>query len=225
MRVATLLSCGLALVDGFQAGLVQPRGAARASTVSMASASVTAKKAAIVEEVKTTMEGSTMMFCVRSEGIKVNQMNDMRQKFPEGVTVRCVKNTLVKRAAEEVPKFQGGDSLLAYSNYWFFVPEDDMRATVETWNEWVDESKNEENAIVGGMFEGQLLDAAGVVAITKLPTKQELMGQTATLLKAMPTKLARLLKEAGAERVARVTKQASGQKLVQAIKAVEGKLE
>merc|ERR1719164_294591 len=170
------------------------------------------------------MEKSALMFCVRSEGIKPNDMNRMRQKYPEEITIRCVKNTLIKRAAEEVPKFQGGDSLLEYSNYWFFVPEQHLRTTVETWNDFVKETKNEDNAIVGGMFEGELLDPAGIEAVTTLPTKQELMGQTAALVKAVPQKLARLLNEAGAQRVARVTKQASGQKLVQAIKAVEGKM-
>ena len=75
------------------------------------------------------------------------------------------------------------------------------------------------------IFEGELLDKKGVIAITKLPTKQELMGKTAVLLKALPTKLARSLDQAGAGRIARVTKQAAGQKLVQAVKAVEGKKE
>merc|ERR1711871_780110 len=151
---------------------------------------------------------------------KPNDMNAMRQKFPEDVTVRCVKNTLVRRAAENVPRFQGGDSLLEYSNYWFFVPEDEMRPAVETWNDFVKENKKDDNAIVGGVFEGGYLDPEGIEAVTKLPTKQELMGKTAILLKALPTKLARTLNEAGATRVARVTKQASGQKLVQAVKAI-----
>merc|ERR1719267_125699 len=109
----------------------------------MASAAVVAKKAAIVEEGKGHMEESAMMFCVRSEGITVNDMNMMRQKFPEAVKVRCVKNTLVKRAAEDYPQFQGGDDLLEYSNYWFFVPEDNMRETVDTWNDWVKETNKE----------------------------------------------------------------------------------
>ena len=78
---------------------------------------------------------------------------------------------------------------------------------------------------MGGVFDGELLDKKGVVAITKLPTKQELMQTTAVLVKALPTKLARTLNEAGAQRLAKVTKQAAGQKLVQAIKQVEGKLE
>ena len=69
------------------------------------------------------------------------------------------------------------------------------------------------------------MDKKGIEAITKLPTKQELMQQTAIMLKALPTKLARSLNQAGAQRLAKVTKQAAGQKLVQAVKAVEGKLE
>ena len=76
---------------------------------------------------------------------------------------------------------------------------------------------------MGGIFEGAALTKQGVVDVSKLPTKQELMGQTAIMLKALPTKLARTLNEAGAQRLAKVVKQASGQKLVQAVKAVEGK--
>lgn len=86
-------------------------------------------------------------------------------------------------------------------------------------------ASQEEYDIVGGVFDGQMLDKKGVIQITKLPTKQELMGQTAMLIKQLPTKLARSLNNAGAQRLAKVTKQASGQKLVQAVKAMEGKLE
>merc|ERR1719263_2750862 len=104
------------------------------------------------------MDGAALMFCVRTEGITVNDMNMMRQKFEEDVSIQCVKNTLIKRAAEEYPRFQGGDSLLEYSNYWFFVPESGMRAAVDTWNDWVKETKDESTEIVGGMFDGEVLD-------------------------------------------------------------------
>lgn len=186
----------------------------------MGAPDVVAKKAAIVGEVQEAMEASTLMFSVRSEGITVNDMNMMRQKLPDEVTVRCVKNTLIQRAAQEVPRFQGGDQLLKYSNYWFFVPEAHLRSTVETWNDWVEETKNEDNAIVGGVFEGECLDPKGVIAITKLPTKQELMEKTAVLLKALPSKLARSVDHAGAQRLARVTKEASASKLARAVKGM-----
>jgi len=63
-----------------------------------------------------------------------------------------------------------------------------------------------------------------VEAVSKLPTKQELMGKTALLLKALPTKLARSLNEAGAVRIARGLEQARGQKMVRAVKAASEKL-
>ena len=113
----------------------------RTSPLQMGAPAIVAKKAAIVDEVKEAMESSALMFCVRSEGIKVNDLNAIRQKLPESVTMRCVKNTLVKRAAEDFPNFQGGDALLAYSNYWFFVPEDQMRPAVDVWTDWVKETK------------------------------------------------------------------------------------
>jgi large subunit ribosomal protein L10 len=212
---------------GFRAGLVAPQQQQvwRTTHVSMGSAAAMERKGKIVDEVKEVMADSTLMFCVRSEGIPVNELNAMRQKLPETVTMRCVKNTLVKRAVEDYPNFQGGDDMLHFSNYWFFVPEDQMRPTVDLWTDFVQETKKEDNDIVGGMFEGQVLDKEGVIAVTKLPTKQELMQQTAVSLKALPTKLAHVLHEAGAQRLARVTKQASGQKLVQAVKAMEGKKE
>merc|ERR1719263_2661083 len=158
------------------------------------------------------MDGAALMFCVRTEGIGVNDMNIMRQKFEEDVKISCVKNTLIKSAAEDYPRFQGGDSLLEYSNYWFFVPETGMRGAVDTWNDWVKETKEESTEIVGGMFDGEVLDGKGVAKIAKLPTKQELMGQTASLIKLVPTKLARGLK------------QAQGQKLARAVKALETKM-
>lgn len=218
--------CGLASTAAGYSIAMPPRSAVvqhsrTAGVQMMPSPETIAKKATIVDEVVETMEGSMLMFCVRSEGIPVNEMNILRQQMPEGTTIRCVKNTLVKRAAEQVPKFQGGDDLLVRSNYWFFCPEEDMRETFKTWNEYVEKSKKEENDIVGGVFEGECLDKKGVEAVTKLPTKQELMQSTAILLKAIPTKLARSLNEAGAQRIAKVTKQAAAGKLVNAVKQLE----
>jgi len=217
--------CAVDALAGFAPSARPLAPVGRTSPVQMTSDAVVAKKAKIVDEVKAHMADSAMLFCARSEGIKVNDLNAVRQKLPESVTMRCVKNTLVKRAAEDFPQFQGGDDMLEYSNYWFFVPEDQMRPAVDTWTEFVKSSNAEGNDIVGGMFEGQVLDKAGVVAITKLPTKQELMGSTAIMLKKLPAKLAQSINAAGAGRLARVTKQASGQKLVQAVKAMEGKKE
>ena len=213
-RCLLLIAAWTPVQMAFHAGLPSASVVNRGAAVTMASAEVTAEKAKVVEEVKQHMEDSMMMFCVRSETITSNKMNEMRQKFPETTTVRVVKNTLVKRASDEVPKMQGCEPLLKYSNIWFFVPESDLRVSYDIWNDFAEESKNEAYEIVGGVYDGELLDGKGVARIAKLPTKQELMQQTAIMIKKL----------AGGK-LARAIKQASGQKLVQAVKAVETKME
>ena len=105
------------------------------------------KKAAQLEELTAMMEDKALAFCVRSEGIKPNDFNQLRQKFPDEVKIQCVKNTLMRRAAgtEGLERFaaiaEGETPVTRMSNYWFFVPEDHMRDTVETWNKWVEETK------------------------------------------------------------------------------------
>jgi len=191
----------------------------------MGAAAVVAKKAAIVDEVKEALDNSMLVFCARSEGIPVNKINDVRQKLPEGTVMRCTKNSLVRRAIADYEQFPESDELLSYSNFWFYVPEGEVRDTVELWNKFVDDNKLEGNEIVGGMFEGTIVDPKGIEAVTKLPTKKELMATTAALMKALPTKLARTLKAADATRLARALKEAQGQKLGRAVGAMKDKLE
>lgn len=138
--------CFLALCEslaGYAPAVRAPSPAATSRTTPavMAAPAIIAKKAKVVDEVKAAMADTDLMFCVRSEGIPANDLNAMRQKLPPSVTMRCVKNTLVKRATQDYPKFQGGDELLVYSNFYFFVPADQMRPTVDLWLDYVKVSK------------------------------------------------------------------------------------
>lgn len=45
-----------------------------------------------------------------------------------------------------------------------------------------------------GIFSGEVLDAAGVTAIAKLPTKQELMQRLAIAINSVPTRLGKSIK-------------------------------
>uniref|UniRef100_A0A7S0NQ63 Ribosomal protein L10 n=1 Tax=Calcidiscus leptoporus TaxID=127549 RepID=A0A7S0NQ63_9EUKA len=232
MRAASL--CSLTLLAPLAQGLLpaslslssgRTTTPARTSQPSMAGALALAKKTKVLESVHEVMAESQLMFCVRSEGLQVNQLNELRQKLPDGVVLKCVKNTLINLAVREHEQFNAPniEELLQYSNYWFFVPETQMRESVKVWNDWLKENKKE-NEIMGGVFGAELLDGNGIEAVSKLPTKQELMGKTASLLKCLPTKLARSLKEAGAVRIARGMKEARGSKMARAVKAASEKL-
>lgn len=198
---------------------------ARTSQLQMAGATALAKKTKVLDSVHEVMDESQLMFCVRSEGLMVNELNDLRQKLPDGVVLKCVKNTLINLAIRDHEQFNApnAEELLHYSNYWFFVSEAQMRDSVKLWNDWAKENKKE-NTIIGGIFSAEMLDGSGIEAVSKLPTKQELMGKTASLLKCLPTKLARSIKEAGAVRIARGVKEARGSKMVRAFKAASEKL-
>merc|ERR1712070_784115 len=234
----------LQAAEALMPGAIQQQSAvlsSRTGSVQMAGAAALAKKTVVVEKVRENMDDAQLMFRIRSEGIQPNQLNLFRQSLPEDIKLQCVKNTLVKVASRPDDSHAGYerfnpadtaavDEMLQYSNYWFFVPEERMRESVKIFDDWVNDNKlkdkdGEARAIIGGFFDGQVLDSKGVVAVSKLPTKQELMQQTAVSLKLVPTKLARSLKAAGAERLAKGLKQASAQKLSVAVKLASEKMD
>jgi len=69
------------------------------------------------------------------------------------------------------------------------------------------------------------MDAKGIEDVSNLPTKQELMQKTASLLAMLPAKLARALDQAGAVRIARGLEQARGQKMARAVKLASEKMQ
>lgn len=232
MRAAALCCIGVLapvaqglLPATFPLSSVRTTAPARVSQLQMAGTAALAKKTKLLESVHEVMDSSQLMFCVRSEGLQVNELNALRQQLPEGVVLKCVKNTLINIAMRDHEQFNApnAEELLQYSNYWFFVPETQMRESVKLWTDFLKETKKT-NEIMGGIFSAEVLDGNGIEAVSKLPTKQELMGKTATLLKCLPTKLARSVKEAGAVRIARGVKEARGSKMVRAVKAASEKL-
>ena len=143
--------------------------AVRAASPLMAGAAALAKKEAAVQEIREGMEDAALLFCVRSEGIPVNEMNALRMSMPEDVKIKVTKNNLLKIAAtgEGLERFAAvaGEEkeITRMSNIWFYVPEDKMKPTVEGWAKHCKEFTNEDrnSDIIGGAFDGEVLDAKG----------------------------------------------------------------
>lgn len=155
--------------------------------------------AVTLEAVARTLENTEVMFCMQSEGLTVQQRDALTASLPETITATVVKNKLLNIAlkAPEFANLKPASEMTKGCNLWFFVKFEDMRATYDAHKEWLKTSGVDRKVYVikGGAFDGQLLDTDGVEAVSKLPTKQELMGTVAFLIKQIPTKLARGIKE------------------------------
>ncbi len=109
-------------------------------------------------------------------GLSVAESNDLRIKCrAAGVEFRVVKNRLAKRAASEA-QLEGvfdllqGPSGIAFSS-------DGPVAPAKVLVDYAGD--NEKLKIRGGYLDGQLLDVNGVVAMSKVPTKDELLAMIA----------------------------------------------
>jgi large subunit ribosomal protein L10 len=159
--------------------------------VHMRSAVNLQKKVDKVAAVREDISVAESVFQVPLSGISVKQISELKRELPAGSTCRTVKNTLMKRAIEGTPWSVVGD-LCQESTVWFFV-NDDLKATVAAYNKWAKTHKRE--GILGGAMDGTAYDAGGMKMVADLPSKQELYGQIAMLLKTVPTKLARSINQ------------------------------
>lgn len=179
-------------------------------------------KKAKVEVVKENLENSMLIFSVPSAGITVKQMSELREKMPESTKVMVVKNTLMNLACED-SNWDTVSELLTKENMWFFVGEE-IRETVDAYDDWIKAcggAFKENYPIKGGIAEGSVLNMDGVRAMSKLPTKQELIAKIAGAIKqagpqGLVTTIANV--QGNPTGLAIRLKKASGQKLVNAVK-------
>mmetsp|Transcript_8982 Transcript_8982/g.12431 ORF Transcript_8982/g.12431 Transcript_8982/m.12431 type:complete len:221 (-) Transcript_8982:141-803(-) len=164
-------------------------------------------KAAKVEAVRELLDKSEMVFTVPAGSISVADTQTLRRSLPEGTTMSVVKNTLMNRAIEGT-EYEAASDLLKGPNMWFFI-EEDIGGTVKAFNSFAkDYGKIESHPLKGGVMDSTVYDGAGVKAISKLPSKMDLIAQIAGSIKAVPTKVARVVKAPG-EKMARAIKLAT----------------
>jgi large subunit ribosomal protein L10 len=165
-------------------------------------------KAERVDSVKQLLEKTQMIISVPADKLTVKQVSQLRRSLPTGTTAQVVKNTLMARACEGTSFEKATSDTLQGSNMWFFI-EEDIGGTVKAFNQFVKENnKKDYHTIRAGVIEGIAYDSAGVDAISKLPSKLELIARIAGGIKAVPTKLARVVKAPG-NKLARAIKLAT----------------
>jgi large subunit ribosomal protein L10 len=139
-----------------------------------------AQKETVVAELDQIFTGSGVIIVAHYTGITVSEMSDLRLRMRNvGGSVRVAKNKLVKLALEgkecqSMMDLFSGQTALIYSK--------DQVAAAKIAVQF--SKDNEKLVILGGSMGATSLDATGVVEVSKMPSKDELLSAIATMLGA-----------------------------------------
>ncbi|MCM2563547.1 50S ribosomal protein L10 [Lutimaribacter sp. EGI FJ00015] len=145
-----------------------------------------AQKEKVVEELGQIFESSGVVVVAHYAGITVAEMQDLRARMREaGGSVRVAKNRLAKIALEGKPcesiaDLLSGMTVLTYS--------EDPVAAAKVAEGFAKDNKNFE--ILGGAMGESALDRAGVEAVSKMPSRDELIAQIAGMVGAPASNIA-----------------------------------
>ena len=145
-----------------------------------------AQKEQLVDELGQIFESSGVVVVAHYAGLTVVEMQDLRARASEaGGAVRVAKNRLAKIALEGKPcasiaDYLTGMTVLTYS--------EDPVAAAKVAEEFAKENKNFE--ILGGAMGENALDRAGVTAVSKMPSRDELIASIAGCIGAPASNIA-----------------------------------
>ena len=144
------------------------------------------QKEAVVAELTEIFAEAGVVVVSRYEGMTVAEMQDLRTRMRDaGGSVRVAKNRLAKialkgHAAEGVSETMTGMTVLAYS--------EDPTTAARVVQDYAKD--NQKLVVLGGAMGENVLDAAGVEAVSKLPSRDELIAQIVQCIGAPASNIA-----------------------------------
>ena len=157
------------------------------------------EKAELIETLQSTLSEATAVVVTHQTGLTVAESSDLRGRMREaGAGFKVTKNRLTKIALqgtkyEDITDLFTGPTAMGTSA--------DPVSAAKTLVAFAKE--NDKLTIVGGALDGKALDKAGVEALAKLPSLDELRASLVGLLNAPATKVARVA-QAPAAKLARL---------------------
>ncbi len=157
------------------------------------------EKREFVAELAAVFAETSMVVVTRNKGLTVAEVTDLRRRMrAAGVNYKVAKNRLAMLALDGT-RFDGiapllkGPTALAWSQ--------DPVAAAKTAIEFA--KTNDKFEVLGGALGKQTLDAAGIKALSELPSLDALRGKLLGLIQAPATRIAGILQAPGGQ-VARV---------------------
>jgi len=131
------------------------------------------EKGQVVSEIKEKFQRSSGIVLADYRGLTVAQVTQLRTLLRQaGVEYRVMKNTLVRRAADELG-VEGLDSYLEGPTALAFSADPVAPAKILT--EFVKVNKLKTFKIKAGVLEGKVIGAEGVKALAELPSREVLL--------------------------------------------------
>ncbi len=146
------------------------------------------RKQELVQTYADLVERSQAVVFVTSRGLSVPEVTELRFKLRNvGSRYHVIKNTLFRRALEQVgipvPEFLQGPLAVGFCL-------EDIAPTVKAIEDFGESLGEREFAIVGGIVEGEILDAERAQALASMPSKEMLFAQILAGINAPATQLA-----------------------------------
>ncbi len=149
-------------------------------------------KAPVVEEIKGIIDDAAAIILVKYQGIDVEKDTALRKECREAdVTYKVFKNTMMNfalkdSAAAELCKHLEGPNAMA-------VSKNDATAPARVLAKYVEEVKPME--FIAGVVDGVYYDAKGLIELSKIPSKEELLSRLLGSIKSPVTNFARVLNQ------------------------------
>ena len=148
------------------------------------------EKSAFIERLRKDFAASESAFLVSYKGLSVPQLEALRKDLrSKGARLQVAKMRLVKRAVE------GLDSsvitpMLGEQLGLVFVPSESP-AVAKALSKFAKDNKS--LLLIGGCFQAKCLDQDALIALSKLPSREQLLAQLCGTLQAPIAGLARIL--------------------------------
>ena len=157
------------------------------------------EKAELIETLQSTLSEAAAVVVTHQTGLTVAESSDLRGRMREaGAGFKVTKNRLTKIALQGT-KYEGISDL--FTGPTAMGTSADPVAAAKVLVNFAKE--NDKLTVIGGSLDGKVLDKAGVEALAKLPSLDELRAKLVGLLNAPATQVARVT-QAPAAKLARV---------------------
>lgn len=149
-------------------------------------------KKPIVDEIANSIKDAQAVVLVNYSGLTVEQDTIMRKELREaGINYKVYKNTMMNRAfegtaCEELRQHLEGTNALAIS-------ETDATAPARILAKFAKQYPALE--LVAGIVEGNYNDQAGIMALSQVPSREELLGKLLGSIQSPIANLARVLNQ------------------------------